>query len=90
MMKTEEERFTPEKLRDLASAAPPCITIVLPEHEARDARIAFKDALAEVRVKLEASVSRRDISSLLDPLELAATNAIDSSSAAAANIVGVV
>src|SRR5579862_2511783 len=79
MMKTEEERFAPEKLRGLASAAPPCITIVLPEHEARDARIAFKDALAEVRVKLEASESRRDISSLLDPLELAATNAIDSS-----------
>jgi len=75
----EPERISLEKLRGLASAAPPCITIVLPEHEARDARIAFKDALAQVRMKLAAGESRRDIASLLDPLDLAATNVIDSS-----------
>jgi hypothetical protein len=79
VMKTEVERFSPEKLRGFASAAPPCITIVLPEREARDARIAFKDALAQVRTKLAASESRYDIASLLDPLELAATKVIDSS-----------
>ena len=39
----------------------------------------FKDALAQVRAKLAASVSKHDIASLLDPLELAATNVIDSS-----------
>ena len=76
---TEPERFSLEKLRGLASAAPPCISIVLPEREARDARIAFKDALAQVRAKLAASESKHDIASLLDPLELAATNVIDSS-----------
>jgi hypothetical protein len=76
---TEPERLSLEKLRGLASAAPPCISIVLLEREARDARIAFKDALAQVRAKLTASASRHDIASLLDPLELAATNVIDSS-----------
>jgi hypothetical protein len=76
---TEPEKLPLERLRGLASAAPPCISIVLPEREARDARIAFKDALAEVRAKLAASESRHDIASLLDPLELAATNVIDSS-----------
>jgi hypothetical protein len=76
---TEPERLSPEKLRGLASAAPPCISIVLPEREARDARIAFKDALAQVRTKLADSASGHDIASLLDPLELAAANVIDSS-----------
>jgi Bacterial archaeo-eukaryotic release factor family 3 len=76
---TEPEGFSLEKLRALASAAPPCISIVLPESEARDARIAFKDALAVVRVTLAASASKDEIASLLDPLELAATNVIDSS-----------
>ena len=79
MMITEPERLSLEKLRGLASAAPPCISIVLLEREARDARIAFKDALAQVRAKLAASASKHDIASLLDPLELAATNVIDSS-----------
>jgi hypothetical protein len=74
---TERERFSLEKLRGLASAAPPCISIVLLEREASDARIAFKDALAQVRAKLAAGASKRDIASLLDPLELAATNLID-------------
>jgi hypothetical protein len=76
---TTADKLSPEKLRSLASAAPPCITIVLPEGEARDARIAFKDALDEVRAKLAASASKREAASLLDPLELAAANAIDSS-----------
>jgi len=75
----EPGRFSLEKLRALASAAPQCISIVLPEREARDARIAFKDALAQVRAKLAAGASRHDIASLLDPLELAAANVIDSS-----------
>ncbi len=79
MTTTEPERLSLEKLRALASAAPPCISIVLLEREARDARIAFKDALAQVRAKLAASASKHDIASLLDPLELAATNVIDSS-----------
>jgi hypothetical protein len=76
---TEPDRLSLEKLRGLASAAPPCISIVLLEREARDARIAFKDALAQVRAKLAASASKHDIASLLDPIELAATNVIDSS-----------
>jgi Bacterial archaeo-eukaryotic release factor family 3 len=76
---TEAKRVSPEKLRELASAAPPCISIVLPEGEGRDARIAFKDALAQVRAGLEGSASKREIASLLDPLELAAASAIDSS-----------
>ena len=76
---TEPGRVSLEKLRGLASAAPPCISIVLPEREARDARIAFKDALTQVRAQLAASASKHDIASLLDPLELAATNVIDSS-----------
>ena len=76
---TEPGRVSLEKLRGLASAAPPCISIVLPEREARDARIAFKDALAQIRAQLAASASKHDIASLLDPLELAATNVIDSS-----------
>src|SRR5580658_5824771 len=69
----------PGEATGLASAAPPCISIVLLEREARDARIAFKDALAQVRAKLAASAYKHDIASLLDPLELAATNVIDSS-----------
>jgi len=52
---TERERFSLEKLRGLASAAPPCISIVLLEREASDARIAFKDALAQVRAELAAA-----------------------------------
>src|ERR1700688_3591360 len=79
MTTTKPERLSLEKLRGLASAAPPCISIVLLEREARDARIAFKDALAQVRAKLAASESKHDIASLLAPLELAATNVIDSS-----------
>src|SRR5579871_3391783 len=79
MIKTEAEKLSLERLRGLASAAPPCITIVLPEREARDARIAFKDALSQVRAKLGTSASKHDIASLLDPLELIATNVIDSS-----------
>jgi hypothetical protein len=58
-----------EQLRALASAAPPCISIVILESEARDARIAFNDALAQIRGKLAASASKNDIASLLDPLE---------------------
>jgi hypothetical protein len=76
---SEPENLSKEKLRSLASAAPPCISIVLLEREARDARIAFKDALVQVRAKLAASASKHEISSLLDPLELAAANTIDSS-----------
>jgi hypothetical protein len=76
---TEPGGLSLEMLRGLASEAPPCISIVLVEREARDARIAFKDALAQVRVKLAAGASKHDIASLLDPLELAATDAIDSS-----------
>jgi len=79
MMTAKPERLSLEKLRALASAAPPCISIVLLEREARDARIAFKDGLAQVRAKLAASASKHDIASLLDPLELAATDMIDSS-----------
>src|SRR6202451_2222798 len=79
MTTIEPETLSLENLRALASAAPPCITIVLPEREARDARIAFKDALSQVRAKLAASASKRDIASLLEPLELAAANVIDSS-----------
>ena len=76
---TKPERFSLEKLRGLASAAPPCISIVLPEQEARDARIAFKDALVQIHAKLAGGASKHDVASLLDPLELAATNVIDSS-----------
>ena len=76
---TEPGRLSLEKLRGFASAAPPCISIVLLEREARDARIAFKDALAQVRAKLAATAPKHDIASLLDPLELATTNVIDSS-----------
>jgi Bacterial archaeo-eukaryotic release factor family 3 len=79
MMKTEPKRLSPQELRGLASAAPPCISIVLVEPEARDARIAFKDALAQIRSKLAASESKHDIASLLDPLKSAASNMIDSS-----------
>ena len=79
MMKTEPERLSLEKLRSLASAAPPCISIVLVEREARDARIAFKDALAQVHSKLAANKSKHDIASLLDHLKSAASNMIDSS-----------
>src|SRR5580658_5956948 len=76
---TKSESLSIEKLRSLASAAPPCISIVLPELEARDARIAFKDAVTKVRATLAGSASKHDIVSLLDPLELAAANVIDSS-----------
>jgi len=79
MTTTEPETPSLEKLRGLASAAPPCISIVLPEGQARDARIAFKDALAQVRADLAAGASKHEIASLLDPLELAAVNVIDSS-----------
>jgi hypothetical protein len=75
----ETERISFEKLRGLAEAAPPCISIVLPEREARDARIAFKDALGPIRAKLEATMSKHEIGSLLDPLEVAAADLIDSS-----------
>ena len=75
----EPEKLTLEKLRSLASAAPPCVSIVLLEREARDARIAFKQALAQVRAKLTASASEHKIASLLDPLVLAAANVMDSS-----------
>jgi hypothetical protein len=76
---TKSESLSIEKLRSLASAAPPSISIVLPELEARDARIAFKDAVTKVRATLAGSASKHDIVSLLDPLELAAANVIDSS-----------
>ena len=79
MTTTEPQNLSLEKLRGLASAAPPCISIVLPEREARDARIAYKAALTTVRAKLETSVPKHDIASLLDPLELAARDMIDSS-----------
>ncbi len=79
MTTTERERFSLEKLRSLAQAAPPCISVVLLEREARDARIAVKDALAQVRAKLAASASKHDIAALLDPLELAAANIMDAS-----------
>lgn len=75
----EPKRLSAEKLRQLASAAPPCISIVLVEHEARDARIAFKDALSKVHGMLDTRVPEHDIASLLDPMELAAAQAIDSS-----------
>ena len=76
---TKPEKLSVENLRALASAAPPCISIVILESEARDARVAFKDALAQVRAKLAGGASKHDVASLLDPLELAATNVIDSS-----------
>jgi hypothetical protein len=76
---TEPERLSSEKLRRLASAAPPCISIVLVEQEARDARIAFKHALVKVRGMLETRAPKHDIASLLDPIELAAKDLIDSS-----------
>src|SRR5580693_2321917 len=79
MMTAKPERLSLEKLRGLASAAPPCISIVLPEREARDARIAFKDALVQVRAELATSATKHDIASLLDPLERAAADVIDSS-----------
>jgi hypothetical protein len=79
MTTSKTEKISLEKLRGLASARPPCISIVLLGREARDARIAFKDALAQVRAKLTASASKQEVASLLDPLELAAENLIDSS-----------
>lgn len=79
MMRTEPDRLSLERLRGLAAAAPPCISIVLPEREARDARIAFEEALARVRAELAAVASKHDLATLLDPLELAAANVIDSS-----------
>ena len=53
MTMTELGTVSTEKLRSLASSAPPCISIVLPEHEARDARIALKDVLAKLRDRLD-------------------------------------
>jgi hypothetical protein len=79
MAMAKPERLLPATLRGLASAAPPCISIVLPEREARDARIAFKDALVQVRAQMATSAPKHDIASLLDPLELAAAEVIDSS-----------
>ncbi len=79
MTTPETESLSLEKLRGLASAGPPCISIILPEGEARDARIAFKDALAQVRAILAASATKHEIGPLLDPLELAAGNVFDSS-----------
>jgi hypothetical protein len=79
MTTTGPESLSSEKLRGLASAAPPCISIVLVEQEARDARIALKDALAKVRGTLEIRAPKHDIASLLDSIELAATDLIDSS-----------
>jgi hypothetical protein len=76
---TEPERLSSEKLRRLASAAPPCISIVLVEQEARDARIAFKDALAKVHGVLETNAPKHDIASLLEPIKVAAGHSIDSS-----------
>jgi hypothetical protein len=73
---TTGTKISLEKLRGLASAAPPCITIILPEREARDAQIAFKDALARVRTQLEARLPKHDIASLLEPLQSAAAEII--------------
>ena len=42
MTTAKSERLSLEKIRGLASAAPPCISIVLPEREARDARRALE------------------------------------------------
>jgi len=75
----EPEKPSLEKLRGLALAAAPCISIVLVEPEARDARIAFKQALAQVRASLIASASKHEVAFLLAPLEAAAENTIDSS-----------
>ena len=76
---TAPESVSLEKLRRLASAAPPCISIVVVEQEARDARIAFKGAIAKVHGMLETQAPKQNIASLLDPIELAATQLIDSS-----------
>ncbi len=75
----EPEKLSLEKFRGLASAAGPCISIVLVEREARDARIAFKQALSHVCTKLLASASKHEVASLLAPLEAAAESTIDSS-----------
>ncbi len=79
MTTRETQRVPPEKLRSLASAAPPCISIVLIEAEARDARVAMKQALGEIRAKLAASTPKHEIALLLEPLEAAAASEIDSS-----------
>jgi hypothetical protein len=76
---TTPEKISMKQLRGLASAKPPCITIVLPELEGRDARIAFKDALAQVHTQLEARMPKHDIAALLDPLQSAAAEIIDPS-----------
>ncbi len=75
----EMQRLSQEKLRGLALAAAPCISIVLVEPEARDARVTMNQALGEIRAKLAASLSKHEIASLLEPLEAAAASAIDSS-----------
>jgi hypothetical protein len=79
MLMTMTEKLTLAKLREIASAEAPCITIVLPRGTAGDVRIAFKDALADVRGKLEARVPKSDTASLLQTLDSAASETIDSS-----------
>ena len=79
MLTKMTEKLTLAKLREIASAEAPCITIVLPRGKAGDARIAFKDALADVRGKLEARVPKHEAASLLKTLESAASEIIDSS-----------
>ena len=79
MTETKTEKTPLETLRGFASAAPPCITIVLPEPEARDARISLKNALAEVRAELEARMAKHEVALLVAPIESAAAGLIDSS-----------
>ena len=79
MTMTEPESVSTEKLRSFASSAPPCISLVLPEHEARDARIALKDVLAKLRARLTARLRGNDVAMLLEPLETAARDLLDSS-----------
>lgn len=66
-------------LSALASAAPPCITIVLPHAETRDAHIELKKALTKIHAELEALIPKHEIAPLLAPLESAAGELIDSS-----------
>lgn len=73
------ETLTLATLRDLASATPPCITIVIPQNQARDAQIAFKDALTDIRAQLKGTVPKHMATSLLNALEASASETIDSS-----------
>jgi hypothetical protein len=73
------QEIVPATLRALASAAPPCITIVLPHAETRDAHIALKAALTKIHVELEALIPKHEMAALLGPLESAAAELIDSS-----------